>query len=94
MIGKSLKKSFIHHVFIECLLGARCIGDTILNKTQPLLSGHMLDLKKRENEPVSGGSKCDAQTNKWGKKSNKQVEKGLGNAGIAVVKKYGQERPF
>lgn len=75
------KKSFIHQVFIECLPGARCVGDTILSKTQPLLSGHMLDSWKREKEPVSGGSKCCAQTNTWKrkerKKSNKQVEKGV-----------------
>ena len=90
------KKSFAHQIFIEGLLGARCVRGTILNKTQPLLSEHVLDSGKRENRHVSSGSKCYAQTNKWGKmKSNKQAEKrGLRNAGIAILKKRGQERPF
>lgn len=61
---KELKKTFIHQVFIKCLLGASCVG--ISNKTQPLLSGPMLDSGKREHEPVSGGNKCFAQIIKGG----------------------------
>lgn len=65
-----VKKTFIHQVFIKCLLGASSVG--ISNKTQPLVSGPMLDSGKREHEPVSGGNKCLAQTNKWGWGGEKQ----------------------